>query len=210
MLCFYKTLLYFSSLHCHENRRYQTSRNQGRILQYYPTKYVYRQNKKYRNRKNSAQLYNKNVNKPDDQNKTEQVQKTQSINKDAELSEIFKEINRYRSGKGLSPFTRNKKLDSAASIQSQHMAKIQKLTHAGPSGLETVPERINKVNYNWSAHCENLAQVTKEIKNTVEMWKKSKVHRENLEGKYKEVGLACETGSDGTNYVTMVAASSKT
>lgn len=65
---------------------------------------------------------------------------------------IFDQINQYRASKGLSPFTRNSKIDSQAKIHSQNMASGK--AGFGHSGFS---DRVKATGISYRGAAENVA-----------------------------------------------------
>jgi uncharacterized protein YkwD len=115
---------------------------------------------------------------------------------------IFDQINQYRASKGLSPFTRNSKIDSQAKIHSQNMASGK--TGFGHSGFS---DRIKATGISYRGAAENVAynQGYKDsATQAVQGWLKSPGHRGNIEGKFNQTGIGVATNSKGAIYFTQI------
>ncbi|PAX60465.1 CAP domain-containing protein [Brunnivagina elsteri] len=115
---------------------------------------------------------------------------------------IFEQINQYRASKGLSPFTRNSKIDSQAKNHSQNIASGKAgFGHGGFS------ERIKATGISYRGAAENVAynQGYKDsATQAVQGWIKSPGHRGNIEGKFSQTGIGVATNGKGEIYFTQI------
>jgi uncharacterized protein YkwD len=114
--------------------------------------------------------------------------------------------NAERKNKELAPLTMNQMLVEVARAHSANMAKQQKMEHDLDG--KTPYDRIKAAGYKYSLGGENIARGLKlPIKSIMELWMKSKVHRENiLEPKFTEIGVGIARNDKGEVYYTQVFA----
>lgn len=70
--------------------------------------------------------------------------------------EIFRLTNAHRTANRLPAFRRDARLDRAAVLFSQYMAREKFMSHTGPDGV-TMAQRITAQRYAWVAIGENVA-----------------------------------------------------
>jgi uncharacterized protein YkwD len=110
--------------------------------------------------------------------------------------------NAERAKEGLSPLKLNPKLNKAAQEHSDNMAKQGVLEHK-LDGL-TPGDRIRKLGYRPGPWGENIA-LANSPKVAMEMWMKSKGHRENiLKTQFTEMGVGIARDERGRQYYTQV------
>ncbi|NJL62297.1 MAG: CAP domain-containing protein [Methylacidiphilales bacterium] len=137
------------------------------------------------------------------------IQVAQATNVDINGVErsIFDQINQYRASKGLSPFTRNSKIDSQAKIHSQNMASGK--AGFGHSGFS---DRVKATGISYRGAAENVAynQGYKDsATQAVQGWIKSPGHRGNIEGKFSQTGIGVATNRKGEVYFTQIFLSNR-
>ncbi len=102
-------------------------------------------------------------------------------------NEVLRLINQQRSKAGLSGFTTNQTLSSAANKRAQEI--LQSFSHTRPNGtgFSTVLKEY-KISYNTAG--ENIAYGQKTPQIVVNAWMNSPGHRANiLNGKFKKIGI---------------------
>ncbi len=92
---------------------------------------------------------------------------------------VLSEINTFRSGHGLAPLHLDARLNQAAQIHSEDMARQDEITHMGHDG-STPDERISRAGYNWHSMAENVAAGERSVKEVVRDWINSPLHRQNM------------------------------
>ena len=116
-------------------------------------------------------------------------------------SEILDLTNQQRKKSGRAPLKINSKLMKVAQTQSSNMAYAHNLSHTVKGQLAS---RVKKSSYSYSYVAENIAQ-SSSAKRVIQMWMKSRGHRDNLLNKsVKEVGIGITVASNGDKYYTMV------
>lgn len=86
--------------------------------------------------------------------------------------------------------TLNHTLSKAAQKHSQDMSKYQFLEHTSSNG-DTLVERMQDVNYMWSAVGENIAHNQNSIEQVIEDWLSSPGHCSNImSADYTQTGIA--------------------
>ena len=88
------------------------------------------------------------------------------------------------------PLKLNKKLNTAAYQHSLDMAENQFLEHTSSNG-DTLVQRMQGVNYSWSAVGENIAHNQKNLGQVIDDWLSSPGHCSNLmSSDYSQTGIA--------------------
>jgi uncharacterized protein YkwD len=102
-------------------------------------------------------------------------------------------INSARAAAGVAPLRASVPLNSAATWQSQVLARAGILDHTSPDG-STLIDRLTRVRWHGSAAGEDLA-VAPTPASAVAMWMQSPGHRENLlRASFRSVGLGLARG----------------
>ena len=102
-------------------------------------------------------------------------------------------INQARAAAGVAPLRANAQLTSAATWQSQALARAGYLDHTSPDG-STLIDRLARVRWRGMAAGEDLA-VAAAPADAVAMWLRSPGHRENLlRPAFRSVGLGLARG----------------
>ncbi|KAM0675116.1 hypothetical protein GVAV_001458 [Gurleya vavrai] len=139
----------------------------------------------------------------------EQDQKTKNQNaqkNDSKNKELIQKINDYRASKKLDELNEDPKLNKAAQVQSDHMAKTDTISHNGPPNQFSLQDRIRNAGGNLGSTRENVAQVNDDHMEALPMWIKSGPHNDNLTATdVKKIGLAITNGKNGKKYIAQVA-----
>ncbi|MFT4023851.1 MAG: CAP domain-containing protein [Flavihumibacter sp.] len=117
-------------------------------------------------------------------------------------ADIVAEVNRYRQSKGLAPLRVNSIIATEAALHSQKMARHQ--VGFGHDGFKDRVSRINSRLDGSMASGENVAAGTMTARDVVQSWLKSKVHRENIEGRFNLTGVGISRDTRGTIYYTQI------
>lgn len=119
---------------------------------------------------------------------------------------IFELINAERARHGLRALDWNERLDRAAKIQAQNMARLRKLSHTLPeSDLPTLSRRAQYVGYPFGRIAENIALGYPNAESVVQGWMASPGHRKNiLNQDVVDAGLAVARSSSGRLYYCQV------
>lgn len=115
---------------------------------------------------------------------------------DTTVSGLFTETNRERAAAGLSTFTIDSLLNTAAQNKANHMIANDYWSHVAPDG--TTPwDFIDNVGYVYLKAGENLAYGYQTSAGVVDAWMNSEGHRENiLDEEFQEVGFGIASGED--------------
>lgn len=113
--------------------------------------------------------------------------------------------NRERMKLNLSPLTLDSELTAAAQQHSDDMAAHGKLAHEGSDG-STPSERIRKQGYRYQNDGENVAEAYRTVDDVMRGWMGSEHHRDNILGRYSQVGFALARDDQGKPYWTAVFA----
>jgi uncharacterized protein YkwD len=130
------------------------------------------------------------------------VQVSESSTSNIEQS-IFKQINQYRTSKGLSPLSRDPRIDSQSKNHSQDMAngKIP-LSHEG------FDDRVKATGIVIKRATENVAYnkgFNDPAAQAIRGWLKSPAHLGSIQGKdYNQTGIGVATNSKGEIYFTQI------
>jgi uncharacterized protein YkwD len=116
-----------------------------------------------------------------------------------ELVELVALHNRERAAEKLEPLVANAKLTAAALTQARDMAEHEKMSHEGSDGSK-FNERIERQGYLGRRMGENVAWGQKTPAEVMRVWMKSPHHRDNILGKFSEIGVAYATSADGRRY----------
>ncbi|MFD0986020.1 CAP domain-containing protein [Methyloligella solikamskensis] len=99
-------------------------------------------------------------------------------------------INVYRKAKGLKPLAVSAKLNKAAMVQAEDIAKRGRLDHNGSDG-STAGDRVKRAGYDSALTAENIAAGQRSFEEVFQGWKKSPAHNRNLLlADAKDMGIA--------------------
>lgn len=106
-------------------------------------------------------------------------------------TQLFIELNKFRESIGKMPFRRNENLMKVAYDQSEHMRNVEICSHSGPNNT-SLKQRVMAANYKYCKIAENVAQTNCfDVKEVLELWKKSPGHFKNMCGDYLDAGVGC-------------------
>jgi uncharacterized protein YkwD len=135
------------------------------------------------------------------------VQVSESSTSNIEQS-IFKQINQYRSSKGLSPLSRDRRIDSQSKNHSQDMANGRI-----PFSHEGFDDRVKATGIVIQRATENVAYnkgFNDPASQAVRGWLKSPAHLGSIQGKdYNQTGIGVAINSKGEIYFTQIFVRSK-
>lgn len=115
-------------------------------------------------------------------------------------------LNAERAARGLAPLDWHDLVARAAQIHSDDMARMGQMQHVGSDGSRA-GDRLTEVGFAWGAWGEAVAAGQPTADDVIAAWLNSPGHRAILLGDYRYVGIGSATGSSGTPYWTLVAAS---
>jgi uncharacterized protein YkwD len=120
--------------------------------------------------------------------------------------EIVARTNGERQKLGLPALTRNAALMSAAQLQANQMAALNKMAHDLPGATFPSPDdRLDAVGYRMSASGENVAEGYPSPTAVVAGWMTSPGHRENIVStKFTEMGAGVATAKNGRKFYAQV------
>lgn len=117
---------------------------------------------------------------------------------------LMNSINQNREAKGLQPLIENEKLNQAAMLKAQDMAKNNYFAHQSPQGV-TPWYWFLRSGYNYKYAGENLAVGFLNSEEVFNAWYNSPSHKENmLNSNYKEFGMAILDGNFGGGKTTVI------
>ncbi|AFM97986.1 SCP/PR1 domain-containing protein [Encephalitozoon hellem ATCC 50504] len=121
-------------------------------------------------------------------------------------SDMLRYTNKFRNEHNMEELYSLPSLQKAADLQVLHMCRKAKLTHDGPSGLESnLAGRLKKFDFVGLNIGENIAkQENDDYREVVKLWMKSEKHRNNILGDYVYSGVATCVGKDGNRYWVQV------
>ncbi len=120
-------------------------------------------------------------------------------NSGAIVQEVIEAHNRERIKANLKPLTIDPKLTAAAQAHADDMAAHHKMTHDGSDG-STPSDRIKRQDYHFQNDGENVAEGYKTSDSLMQGWMNSEHHRENILGKFTQIGIAVAYDDDKTPY----------
>jgi len=116
--------------------------------------------------------------------------------------DVIRFTNDARVRNGLPMLGTNPKLNEAARVQAEQMARAQKLDHTIPGAAQpTLESRLQAATYIYSSAAENVAWNQTSPQAAVNSWMNSTGHRANILDKgFKEIGAAMARSSKGEPY----------
>jgi uncharacterized protein YkwD len=126
---------------------------------------------------------------------------------DPVVVELLAAHNQQRVERELPPLTLSNKLCESAAIHARDMATHLRLNHIGSDGSNPA-QRARRVRYTGSVG-ENIAQGALTVEQAVLVWMESRGHRENILGKYEEMGAALVVSDWGAPYWCVVLGRSR-
>lgn len=115
------------------------------------------------------------------------------------IASLLSSHNRERSEAKLAPLSLDSKLTAAARVQADDMAEHGKMTHEGSDGSSPF-DRIKKQDYKYSNAAENVAEGLPTVESVMKAWMESPHHKENILGKFTQVGIAMARDKEGRPY----------
>ena len=117
-------------------------------------------------------------------------------------ADVIRYTNDARVRNGLPMLATSAKLNEAARIQAEQMARAQKLDHTiAGSAHPTLESRMLAVDYIYSSAAENVAWNQASSQAAVNSWMSSSGHRANiLDRGFKEIGAAMARSAKGEPY----------
>jgi uncharacterized protein YkwD len=120
--------------------------------------------------------------------------------RDAEsVCAVFEAHNHERAEAKLPALTLDAKLTAAAQAHADDMAAHKKMTHDG-TDKSTPYDRIKRQGYQFQSEGENVASGYRNVESLMRGWMESKYHRENILGKFAQVGIAVARDDDDAPY----------
>ncbi|QUJ77038.1 CAP domain-containing protein [Sulfitobacter albidus] len=103
-------------------------------------------------------------------------------------------VNAVRRAAGRAPIRRNARLDRAAQIHANDMARNSFFAHTGSDGSK-LKDRVNRTGYGWCFLAENIAEGYPSRQAAITGWKGSPGHYRNMVNpKAEEFGIAAVGG----------------
>ncbi len=115
------------------------------------------------------------------------------------LAKLVEAHNKEREKEELAPLAPNEKLKAVAQAHADDMAKHRKMDHKGSDG-STPFERMKKAGYLFQNAGENIAFGQRGLGELMKIWMNSEGHKQNILGKFTEIGTAYAVDEDGTPY----------
>ena len=112
---------------------------------------------------------------------------------------VFAAHNRERAEAKLPALSLDSKLTDAARLHASDMASHDKMSHEGSDG-STPSERIKRQGAHPLNDGENVASGYPTVDKLMRGWMESPPHRENILGKFSQVGIAVAWSEDDTPY----------
>jgi uncharacterized protein YkwD len=116
--------------------------------------------------------------------------------------DVLKYTNQLRRAKGLRALEMRNDLNAIARKHSEDMASGRR--RFGHSGLNEREMKVKKIIHPYHSLGENIAYGARSGKEVVSIWKTSRVHKENLLGNYKYIGIGIATTRRGVIYYTQI------
>lgn len=110
-------------------------------------------------------------------------------------AQAVKMVNSIRESKGLAPLKQSRKLGRSADAHAQEMAKKKLFSHYGSDG-STPGKRARRQGYRFCYISENIAEGQHDIKEVMQAWMDSPLHRKNILSKeVRSFGMARSAGN---------------
>ena len=116
--------------------------------------------------------------------------------------DVFKQTNQFRRSRGLPALEMRNDLNAIARKHSEDMASGRR--SFGHSGLNERIMKIKRLIQPYHSIAENIAYGAQSGKEAVSIWKNSSVHRKNMLGNYKYIGIGTARNRRGVIYYTQV------
>jgi uncharacterized protein YkwD len=119
---------------------------------------------------------------------------------------IVQQTNAERSKAGLPSLRASGRLNEAAQLHADQMARLGRLEHVLSGGPYPRPEdRLAAAGYQWSAYAENIAMGQSTAAAAMDSWMRSSGHRANiLSTSVTEIGIGFARDSAGRPYYVQV------
>jgi len=122
--------------------------------------------------------------------------------REALTEDVFKYTNQFRRSRGLPALEMRDDLNAIARKHSENMAKGRcGFGHGGFSQRESQVQRLIRP---FSGMGENVAYGANSGKEVVSLWKNSSIHRRNMLGNYKYIGIGTARDRRGFIYYTQI------
>jgi Uncharacterized protein with SCP/PR1 domains len=115
--------------------------------------------------------------------------------------DVLKYTNQLRKAKGLPALEMRNDLNAIARKHSEDMASGRR--RFGHSGLNERELKVKRIIHPYHSLAENIAYGARSGKEVVSVWKNSRVHKENMLGNYKYIGIGTATRR-GVIYYTQI------
>ena len=124
----------------------------------------------------------------------------------ATVSTIVQLTNAERSSPGLPALRASSRLNEAAQLHADQMARLGRLAHDLSGAQYPRPEnRLAAAGYQWSAYAENIAMGQSTAAAAMDSWMRSSGHRANiLSTSVTEIGVGVARDSAGRPYYVQV------
>ena len=120
-----------------------------------------------------------------------------------QIDEMLRLVNNERASVGCAPVQRESKIQQAAQLHAEDMAKHEKIDHVGSDGA-TYQERLDRVGYQYVRRGENIAAGFATPAEVVAIWMDEPTdgpHRANISNcTYKHAGTGLAFRADGYPY----------
>jgi|ERR1051326_3836665 uncharacterized protein YkwD len=116
--------------------------------------------------------------------------------------DVFKYTNQFRRSRGLPAVIMRDDLNAIARRHSEDMARGRR--SFGHSGFNQRESEIQKIIKPFYGMAENVAFGARSGKDAVSQWKNSSVHRRNMLGNYKFIGIGTAQDRHGVIYYTQI------
>ncbi|WP_434741223.1 CAP domain-containing protein [Micromonospora sp. SH-82] len=123
-----------------------------------------------------------------------------------QTGEVLSLVNEERAKAGCDPVRTNSRLTTAAQRHSEDQADHQNMSHTGSDG-SSLTQRLERVDYQWSAASENVAINRPSAPAVMDAWMNSTGHRNNiLNCAVTELGVGMATNASGTYWTQVFGA----
>jgi uncharacterized protein YkwD len=122
--------------------------------------------------------------------------------KDDLAEDVLKYTNQFRKAKGLPALEMRDDLNAIARKHSEDMASGRR--RFGHSGLNERELKVKRIIHPYHSLAENIAYGARSGKEVVSIWKNSRVHKENMLGNYKYIGIGIASTRRGVIYYTQI------
>ena len=116
--------------------------------------------------------------------------------------DVLKYTNQFRKSKKMSGLIMRSDLNAIAQKHSDDMAKGRR--RFGHGGMSQREQQVKKIFSPYGGMAENVAYGPKSGKEAVTMWQNSTIHRKNLLGTYKYIGIGTARDRRGVIYYTQI------